>query len=961
MVLQTTREEILPQIAHHRWRKPITFSAITAALLILFIYLNATITPQQLEHSQGLTSLVLLTSLLNFLFITETAIKLAMLHPKVRRHTSILGMVIIVWILLVRAISSRFGFPALLYQTSFFSSPYTSIFGYTTSVGKMTVNVAILLYLTMYAIRYISVHQFNHQGLKRVFVITVFSLITCIAYGLFIIIASFIGNVVIHTDYLIAPNKISLFKANSYFLISNIFCYYFCFALLIHKIVRQLTYAVQRSIGRSVRFLAINFAIVAVVTICFWPTTNGIPMWLILTLLAIYMLLGMATIRYAKKNFRFTSILVKIFFFTFCVSLFLSICTPIRENIQRKQFISHILINSSDSSGSQMRGQESTYRPDSKQILNRQYIRENSKITLQYSFGYYRDGKLVDQVGKYDYKLTNREYLQKESVEGEAIQQRGYVHYIYHLDDRRVLVVGEKRHTLYDFIASLSFFFIFFLFCYFFCCFCIRVFSSPAFKRSLYSDLLWISLAVLMVIVISTCVISLTVFAQQTESEQKESIHVTTSRVQLALMRDDVFLNHISETAKRDSLNLLLQELDRIYNVRIKLYDLSGKMVGSSTPNTYSKNELLPSEVMKHFKQSFTYYYDKEKTESDIMCELYKVVLNDTGEPMAYLSTCNVKNRNMLRKEMSEIVTAFLHDCTLLILLAVFAAWLVYAVVSAYMKKIGKAMSKRRGRRSPLRINWVESEEIGQLICEHNRMVEEIHQQADLLAKSERETAWREMALEIAHEIKNPLTPMKLKMQMLQHAWHSGKEDFPRKMADTSEQILKQIDSLKEVADTFSEFASTQQSVNKDENLCEVMDEIRDSLASTPVTSYNFQYDKTSFYYASFDRKLFVQMVQNLVKNADRNRNADGRLNINITLGEAPTDSRYWLLTFASDDRGLDAKDPELAFTVKFSADNCGHSLCLPIVKNIVSGFAGDISFVTSDKGSTFYIRIPKL
>lgn len=932
----------------HRWRKPLTFSIITLVLAAFFAILSSVLTPQQLAESEGLSALVFSTSLLVFLFITESTIKLAMLHPKIRRHTNILGLCIILLVFLIRDFSLHYHFPALPYGTPFFSHFYPSIFGITISLGELILNASILLYFTLYAIRYINVQRFNSKGRNQAVPIVVFAIVTCLAFAIFFAICAFIGNMVLNTEYIIVPDKIAFFNADSFYIIFVIFSFYYCFALLIHKIIRLLSHAVRHSFAKSVAFMSINFLAVAIICLCCWHTIYGISTWVILILLGIYLVNGALTYRFARKNFRFVSILGKVVFAAFFISTILYIAVQQKESEQRQRIIAELI----------------TSRTTSKSvpIPDKDFIHGSPKSAQKYSFGYYRHGKLMGQYGKYDYKLNADEYLSRKVGNGTSIKFRGNIHYLYPISKDEMLIMGEKNNLTFNFIASISFFFITFLLFYLFCVTCIHIFARPPrYKQSLYSKLLWISLTALLIVGVVSCVLSLLLYNRHSDSDQKDILHAKTQNAQLSFLRHGGRWEDFYDEGSHDSLQKVLEEFEKTYELHIDVYDMVGNWINSSDSNATRESESIESSVKEHFSKSYAFLHKKSKTEDHVVHSLWQVITDSDGKVIVYLKTFFVKDRNAWKMELSDIVMSFTHVFGFIILLAVLAAWAIYLFVASSLSTIGKAMRKRRGKNSPLRINWVESEEIGQLIQEHNLLINEIHQQGELLAKSERETAWRDMALEIAHEIKNPLTPMKLKMQMLQHIWHSGREDFPRKMEETSEQILKQIDALTEVADTFTEFASTQQSVNKDENLREIMDELRDSLASTPATTYRLHYDGTKYCHASVDRKLFLQMVHYLIKNADHNRNADGRLVVDITFGEDSESNKNWLLTFAANDRGLDEQDPELAFTVKFSAENCGHSLCLPIVKNIVSGFAGDISFTTNSKGTTFFIRIPKL
>ena len=217
------------------------------------------------------------------------------------------------------------------------------------------------------------------------------------------------------------------------------------------------------------------------------------------------------------------------------------------------------------------------------------------------------------------------------------------------------------------------------------------------------------------------------------------------------------------------------------------------------------------------------------------------------------------------------------------------------------------------------------------------------------------------MALEVAHEVNNPLTPMRLKMQLLQKAWLNGRSDIGNRIVETTDEVIRQTDALAEVADTFSEFASSQVGTNTDNDLRKLLLELVDELSGFVPATYNLHIGPRTEYRALIDRNLFRQMVRNLVRNAYHSRPASGRLSVTLTLDD-DEDAAFWLMTFAANDCGLDLTGDEDVFSIRFSSVNCGHSLCLPIVKNIVVSFNGEIAFETSrESGTKFAIKIPKL
>lgn len=98
--------------------------------------------------------------------------------------------------------------------------------------------------------------------------------------------------------------------------------------------------------------------------------------------------------------------------------------------------------------------------------------------------------------------------------------------------------------------------------------------------------------------------------------------------------------------------------------------------------------------------------------------------------------------------------------------------------------------------------------EIDSLVNSYNKMVDDLEASAEKLAKTERQQAWQEMARQVAHEIKNPLTPMRLTIQSFQHQYDPNDPDNKKKLNDFSNLLIQQIDTMSDVAEAFSNFAT---------------------------------------------------------------------------------------------------------------------------------------------------------
>ena len=180
---------------------------------------------------------------------------------------------------------------------------------------------------------------------------------------------------------------------------------------------------------------------------------------------------------------------------------------------------------------------------------------------------------------------------------------------------------------------------------------------------------------------------------------------------------------------------------------------------------------------------------------------------NKDGKLLAYVSLPYFAKQTELEKEISAFLVALINIYVLLFALSVIMAIIISNYVTRPLKLIQDKLSKIQLGKTNEPIEWEEDDEIGNLVKEYNRMINELSNSAELLARSERESAWREMAKQVAHEIKNPLTPMKLSVQHLQRMWNDQSPDMDQKLDRITQTLIEQIDTLSSIATEFSNFA----------------------------------------------------------------------------------------------------------------------------------------------------------
>lgn len=267
-----------------------------------------------------------------------------------------------------------------------------------------------------------------------------------------------------------------------------------------------------------------------------------------------------------------------------------------------------------------------------------------------------------------------------------------------------------------------------------------------------------------------------------------------------------------------------------------------------------------------------------------------------------------------------------------------------------------KLKDMRLGRRNE-KIDYNLNDEIGQLVIQYNRTVDELEQSARLLAKSERESAWKSMARQVAHEINNPLTPMKLTIQQLQRTKDMDGKDFDAYFKKSTAMLIEQIDNLSRIAGTFSNFARMPEANFVQLDIAARLYSVVQLFANNNEhvrLDYKGAEDSV-FVYA--DPEQMVQVFNNLLKNAIQAipESRDGKIQVGII-----KDTKWVRISISDNGSGIDPLLHDKLFVPNFTTKSTGMGLGLAITKNIIELTGGSISFKTEpDKGTTFEVTLP--
>jgi len=255
-----------------------------------------------------------------------------------------------------------------------------------------------------------------------------------------------------------------------------------------------------------------------------------------------------------------------------------------------------------------------------------------------------------------------------------------------------------------------------------------------------------------------------------------------------------------------------------------------------------------------------------------------------------------------------------------------------------------------------LLIEWKQNDEIGRLVKQYNKMVLELADSAEKLSASEREGAWKEMARQVAHEIKNPLTPMKLNIQHLQRAWADKNERLEDTFKRVTTVLIEQIDSLSKLATEFSSFAQMPTDNAEEVDLTQVL--LNTITLFEKSENISFQYsDSWPSYLVMADKEQLGRVFNNIIKNAVQAipKDRDGLIQVMLSEMDGKVE-----VSITDNGKGIPKEIQPKIFVPNFSTKNSGMGLGLAITKKMVLAANGSISFTTQqDKGTTFSVVYP--
>ncbi|MDT0554264.1 sensor histidine kinase [Urechidicola vernalis] len=397
-----------------------------------------------------------------------------------------------------------------------------------------------------------------------------------------------------------------------------------------------------------------------------------------------------------------------------------------------------------------------------------------------------------------------------------------------------------------------------------------------------------------------------------------------------------------------------IKEISDVHNLEVEIYDLQGNFIISSNDDikTGTISEYVFNELSTTIDHRFVSRAEKDGIEFQ---SSYTYLLDDSLKRIGILHLPYLEDSSALSRELREFLSRLAVGFLIMFAFGLALAYFISSYITRSIKTVSDKISQTaiHKRNEKIVLNDA-SKEIHNLVDSYNRMIDDLEESAVKLAQNEREEAWREMAKQVAHEIKNPLTPMRLTVQSFERKFDPADPNIDQKLKEYSNSLIQQIDVMSSIASAFSDFAKMPTQKREEINLVEV---IKNAMEIFPESYISFSCEENKIM-ANLDKMQIIRVVTNLVKNSIQATETIENPKIEVALLNEEGGIQ---LKVTDNGKGISTEVSEMVFEPKFTTKSSGMGLGLPMIKNIIEAYNGSISFTSKKEiGTEFIVTLPK-
>ncbi|WP_158840506.1 sensor histidine kinase [Polaribacter sp. L3A8] len=401
-----------------------------------------------------------------------------------------------------------------------------------------------------------------------------------------------------------------------------------------------------------------------------------------------------------------------------------------------------------------------------------------------------------------------------------------------------------------------------------------------------------------------------------------------------------------------------IYEISSINRLNISFYDLQGNLLKSSTASAFEKvnSKPVPENLLEELANNSNHKILKTSVDKGIGYQSSFSFIHDPKfKRIGILELQFTQDNSEIEHELREFMLRLGLVYILMFLIAISLAYFLSSYITRSIKTISDKMQQTRlNKRNEKIILNKASSEIEILVDAYNHMIDELGESAAKLARSEREQAWREMAKQVAHEIKNPLTPMRLSVQSFERRFDPLDVKAKEKLKEFSQTLIQQIDVMSSIASAFSDFAKMPTQKREQIEIISVVKFALDIFTEKYIKYYPGEKEL----HANLDKTQLIRVITNLIKNAIQAIDKEENPLIEVKVLSEGSNLK---ITVSDNGKGIAKDVGEFIFEPKFTTKSSGMGLGLGMIRNIIEAYDGSISFTSEvGVGTVFTVILPK-
>ena len=598
--------------------------------------------------------------------------------------------------------------------------------------------------------------------------------------------------------------------------------------------------------------------------------------------------------------------------------------------------------------------------------MDREIFEELRQID-EFDHALYRNGLLFSKIGDSEFPIRLENHLENYSNIRTSFTKRweSYMEFVSPDGEEQIAIVRYKRQGPLDILTTLSIVFYFFTFSSLILIalplIIIRWLSGRMkgswnipLRSQIRLGLLSMSLVPLPLIILSLYPFVEERYKLQTEADLIETVKKIKQAIEFdytlyqrgGVMVSEEFTEHFNDLS-----NLVVDD--------VNIYDATGRMIASSQQQIFSTGvttNLMDAKAYEALRNGEQAEFVHEETIGELnFFSAYLPMMGGNEEAIGYVNVPYLGKQDQLNERVLDFIAYVVNIYLLIFLLFNFVAVGVSNTLTKSLRLIQNRISSTRFGSANTKIEYAGSDEIGGIVKAYNSMLDKLVESEEKLKQNQRELAWKQMARQVAHEIKNPLTPMKLNIQHLNRAYKEESKNLESMFPRVVKTLLAQIDALTRIANSFSEFAKLPDPIRSRTSVNDVLLEVIDLYAQSEKAEWLIDIPEQDIW-AEIDRDQLGRCFQNIIKNGLQAIEDKGIMRVGLRMNG----NQMCVVSIRDNGKGMTEEVQKRVFEPNFSTKSSGMGLGLAMVKRMIENSGGLITFESKQyEGTTFFIELP--